>query len=113
MNKKIRYAGVYSGPSYGNPWAPSYEGFTSLMQAEQRFYARQKTSGAWKLDVTNLVLDDDRQITEVTEDNTYWPATSPEDTLELYDVAKNTVITCEPVVRMTAGPRGGVVRERY
>lgn len=108
---EIRYAGVYSGPSYGNPWEPSYEGFTSLNQARDRYRKRQETSGAWRLDVTNLTVSHG-EITEVSEDSTFWPATSPEDTLELYRVS-NGIISGEPFARFTAGPRGGIVRENY
>jgi hypothetical protein len=113
--KKIRYAGVYTGPSYGNPWTPSFEGFTSLLEAEQRFYARQRTSGTWKLDSRNLTVEHG-VITDVSEDSTYWPATSPEDTIELYEVltvGDDQYVGHEPFMQISAGPRGGIKRENY
>jgi hypothetical protein len=117
MSKQVRYAGVYAGPSYGNPWAPSFEGFTSLREAETRFRERQETSGTWLLDVTELSVEQHGMITSVTEDSTYWPATTPQDTIELYAITVlangEQYIDHEPFLRLSAGPRGGVVRERY
>jgi hypothetical protein len=115
--KKIKYAGVYRGPSYGNPWCPSFEGFTSLPQAEERFTERQETSGRYPLDSTNLSVDGSGEITGMSEDGAVWPATSPEDTIELYEVLTGDDgvqrIGHEPFMRLSAGPRGGVKRENY
>jgi len=115
--KKIRYAGVYSGPSYGNPWAPSFEGFTSLAQAEHRFRERQETSGRYPLDSTELSVDSGGMVIGTAETSTCWPSTSPEDTIDLYTVTDGqglvTYIGREPFMRLSAGPRGGVKRENY
>ena len=115
---KIKYAGVYNGPGYGNPWAPSFEGFTSLAQAECRFRERQNTSGRWPLDSLELSVDSDGKIIGMSECGTAWPTTSPEDTIELYEVAGTVYdggqyIGREPFMRLSAGPRGGVKRENY
>jgi hypothetical protein len=107
----IKYAGVYTGPGFGNPWEPSFEGFTSLAEAEQRFRERQETSGAQLLAVRDLNVAHGI-ITSVAEDSTYWPATTPQDTIELYRVFDGEVAG-EPFLRLSAGPRGGVVRENY
>lgn len=107
----IRYAGVYSGPSYGNPFEPSYEGFTSLQQARDRYAERQETSGTWRLDVTSLEVTRG-EITGVSEDSTYWPGTSPEDKLEIH-VVINGMVSSEPLTRFVTGPRGGIIRENF
>jgi hypothetical protein len=109
---KFRYAGVYSGPSYGNPHAPSFEGFTSIAEAEHRFRERQETSGAYRLPVASLVTGPDGEIRSYGEHFTYWPATTPQDTVELYEISDGYV-GHEPFLRLSAGPRGGIVRENY
>jgi hypothetical protein len=108
---KVKYAGVYTGPAYGNPWDPSFEGFTSLAEAEQRFRERQESSGTYPLSKRslNVALG---IITSTTEESAYWPATSPQDTIGLYRVFEGE-IAGEPFLRLSAGPRGGVVRENY
>jgi hypothetical protein len=112
----IRVAGDYHGPSYGNPGYPSFEGFTSAQQAVDRFRERQETSGTWNLDVTDLTVRDGI-IVNATETATRWPATSSEDEMDLYrvfpDEAGRQVIASGPFMRLKAGVRGGVVKERY
>jgi hypothetical protein len=109
----IRYAGLYTGPSYGS-YDPrdGLEGFTSLKEAESRFAERQDTGGAYRLDVRNLTVDSDWRITASEETSTCWPATTAQDTLELYRVYEDQV-TQEPFRRLSAGERGGVVRKNY
>jgi hypothetical protein len=114
--KRIRYAGVYTGSSYGNPWVPSFEGFTSLAEAECWFRERQETSGRYPLDSLELSVDGGWMIIGEAEDSTRWPATSPEDTIELYEVItvdEEQYIAHEPFMRISAGPRGGIKRENY
>lgn len=112
----IRIAGDYHGPSYGNPGYPSFEGFTNMNQAVNRFRERQETSGTWDLDSTDLTVRDG-VIVNATETATRWPATSPEDEMDLHrvftDEAGRQVIAGEPFMRLKAGVRGGVVKERY
>lgn len=112
----VRIAGVYSGPGFGNPWCPSYEGLSSLKQAADRFRCRQESTGASLLDVDNLTVRQGR-IVNVERDSTYWPETTPQDTLELYHVLVlddgTRAIASEPFTRLSAGPRGGVVRENF
>jgi hypothetical protein len=109
----IRYAGVYSGPSYGT-YDPrdGFEGFTSLEEARDAFSNRQATSGARQLPSLRLTVNADYQVTDYADESTCWPATSPEDTLELYAVDRDRV-SPEPFARLSAGPRGGVIRENY
>ncbi len=116
----IKYAGDYHGPSYGNPGYPSFEGFTSIEQAVERFRERQETTGSYPLDVTELdMMDRDMHvIVRSREVSSLWPATTPEDEMELHRVSPLgddglLVIAGEPFCRLKAGPRGGVVRENY
>lgn len=112
----IRYAGVYYGPSYGNPFAPSYEGFTSISQATERYRERQETSGRYPLDVTELTVVNG-EVTAVEETASLWPSTSPQDTLEVYAMTHSAGelprIGSEPVFRLTTSPRGNMRRENY
>jgi hypothetical protein len=59
----------------------------------------------------------DGAVSDVQENSAVWPATSPEDTLDLYGVHVMSdgkrMIAHEPFARLSAGPRGGVVRENY
>jgi len=114
--RAVRIAGNYTGPSYGNPHCPSFEGFSSLECAADRFRERQETSGSYRLRSDDLTVTDGI-ITDVTRQSACWPATSAQDTLELYrvDVLPDgtRAIAGEPFMRLTAGPRGGVVRERF
>jgi hypothetical protein len=109
----IRYAGIYSGPSYGS-YDPrdGFEGFASIGQAKDRYSERQETSGAWPLPVLNLTVNADWAIDGMTEIRSVFPATTPQDTLELYRV-QGDVIDSEPFARFTAGPRGGAIRQNY
>lgn len=115
--RAVRIAGDYHGPSYGNPGYPSYEGFSSVKQAVDRFRARQETSGSYGLASDELTVSQAGYITHVTPERNEWPGTSAEDTLELYRVFVTDdgerVIASEPFARLSAGPRGGVVRENY
>jgi hypothetical protein len=116
----IRYVGFYSGPSYSNgadhpAIADTVEGFTSIREAKERFQERQETSGSWRLDVRDVNLEHG-VLTEFTDEKYYCPGTSPEDRLELYPVFKvdgEYRASYEPSHRITAGPRGGAITERY
>jgi hypothetical protein len=113
----IRYAGLYSGPSYGT-YDPrdGFEGFTSLQQAEDRYRERQETSGASRLDSLKLHVNADYEITGTEAESTFWPATTAEDTLELYHVCRDGEterVSADPFCRLTAGPRGRIKRENY
>jgi hypothetical protein len=113
----IRYAGVYSGPSYGTADPrDGFEGFKGIEEAVACFRQRQGTSGAYRLNVRNLTVDADWKITGQSADRTCWPATTPQDTLELYRVYEHGdgyAVAGEPFARLSAGPRGGVIRENY
>ena len=121
--KQLRYVGFYSGPSYGNPYtnhpslASSADAFTSIRQAQTWFSERQATSGRYPLDTLLASFNEDGNIVAVTRDSARWPATSPEDCLELYpvylDKGCDVRATGEPCMRITAGPRGGAVVDRY
>lgn len=111
---RIRYAGTYTGPSYGSyDLRGSMEGFTSLADAKDKFLARQETSGGYPLPVIVLDLDRDLVIHAACEKHTRFPATTPEDTLVLYAVTDDGQVSAEPFARLSAGPRGGVVREDF
>ena len=107
---QIRYAGTYYGPSYGNPFDPSFEGFTSLQQARDRFTERQETSGVPVLDTLTLTVED-HMITHVSEESYRFPSTTADDRLELYRVTHGE-IAAEPFTRFTATPRG-IKREDF
>lgn len=110
---KIRYAGYYSGPSYGtHDYRDGLEGFTSYDQAKDRYAERLANSGQYRLPVTSIKVDADSKVTEAHDENTYWPATTREDTLDLYRVYEGEVAS-EPFARLVSGPRGGVVKEDY
>ena len=121
--KQLRYVGFYSGPSYGDPYSnhpalcSSADAFTSISQAKAWFSERQATSGRYPLDTLQARFNEDGNIVAVTRDSTLWPATSPEDSLELYpvylDEGADYRASDEPCMRITAGPRGGAVVERY
>ena len=121
--KQLRYVGFYSGPSYGNPYTDhpslcsSAEAFTSIRQAKAWFAERQGTSGRYPLATLLASFNEDGNITAVTRNSARWPATSPEDSLELYPVylddGADYRASSEPCMRITAGPRGGAVVERY
>lgn len=115
----IRYAGVYSGPSYGT-YDPrdSYEAFSSLVEARNAYRERQETTGRYPLDSKRLVTDRSTgEVTGTEPESTVWPATSPEDMLKLYPVTRGTdgklYVVMEPVTRFVTGPRGSIVREDY
>lgn len=109
----VKYAGGYSGPSYGGvDYRDGLAGFTSISAAVDYFRERQQTSGAWPLASTDLTVNADNEITYVKDTRGCWPSTSTQDTLELYAVTDGTVADY-PFMRLSAGPRGGVVRENY
>lgn len=113
MSETIRLAGTYSGPSYGSADPrDGFEGFTSLREARTRYQERQETSGGYRLPVRRLKVDYDDKITGTEDERVYFPATTPEDVLDLYRVCDEHV-AAEPFARLSAGPRGGVVREDY
>lgn len=114
----VRIAGRYSGPGYGSSYDPrdGLEGFSSVAEARERFRERQETSGAVDLDSRELAVDANWRVTDVQASSARWPSTSPEDTLELYEVQRaddGLFVAAEPFARLSAGPRGGVVRENY
>lgn len=108
-----RYAGSYTGPSYGTfDLQDGMEGFTSLKEAEQRFRERQETGGGTMLPVRYLNLDKDMKIYAESSERVMFPATTPQDTMDLYRVF-NGEVAQEPFARLSAGPNGGVVREDF
>lgn len=109
----VRLAGVYSGPSYGtHDPRDGFEGFASIRQARTRYQERQETSGGYPLSVIRLDVDRDYKITRAEHEAVRFPATTPEDVLDLYRVCDGQV-AAEPFARLSAGPRGGVTREDY
>lgn len=119
----IRYVGFYSGPSYGNPWGPDHptlareaDAFTSIRQAKEWFRERQETSGRYPL-TTHSAKFAGGNIVSVAQEEALWPATTPEDKLELYPVyiddGGDIRASHEPSIRITAGPRGGAVAESF
>lgn len=111
--ESVRYAGCYTGPSYGTgDYRDSLEGFTSLEDAREQYQNRVASSGSHRLPAHNLKLGPAGRIVSVEDTSTYWPATTPQDTLDLYRVYQGE-IAAEPFARFITGPRGGAVREDY
>lgn len=111
--ERIRYAGVYSGPSYGTAdYRDSLEGFTSLEDAKEQYQNRVTSGGGHRLPEFNLKLDPAGRIASIEDNSAYWPATTTQDTLDLYRVYERQVAE-EPFARLSTGPRGGIVQEDY
>ena len=113
---RIKYLATYNGPSYGGPWAPErMDGFTSLSAAKASMWCRQHNG----YDITQaFIINDEQMWVWAGEDYTRFPATTPEDHMELYEVIGDgpygsLQVADSPSIRLTVGPRGGVIKESY
>lgn len=109
----VRYAGTYSGPSYGNFADPSFEGFYSLAHATAKLRERVNGSGAWPCEVIDLSETADGVLFINRISGVLFPATTNEDYIDLYPVDARGYRASEPSIRLTVGPRGGIVRENF
>jgi hypothetical protein len=108
----IRYAGTYNGPSYFS-WEAEFEGFTSLAEAKNALHERVNGSGAFPYEVKTLTEDNFGHVTVTRIEQCLFPATTNEDFIDLYVVGGNGYRASEPYIRLTVGPRGGIIAEKF
>jgi len=115
-NTRIKYLASYEGPSYGSWGSPErMDGFTSIKAAELSMWCRQNDG----CDTTQaFIINDEQYWVWAGEDYTRFPATTPEDCMELYEVIGDgpygsLQVADSPSIRLTVGLRGGVTRESY
>jgi len=113
--KRVKYFGVYSGPSYGGFSDTSQlPGFPSIDDA-MRYFRRMQRGSTWS-DEYRFNADDEYVLWE-TESHQYTPATTEADSMDLYAAIKTARGTYRradyPYARLHLGERGGVKIERH
>lgn len=114
---RIKYLATYQGPSYGSYDAfEVMEGFVSVEAARHAMWNRQSVQFDWVDEYRRN--QDGNHVVWATNTRAGFPASSNLDTMELYEVIErysrgDIMINPEPCIRLSVGPRGGVVQEKF
>ena len=111
---KVKYLATYQGPSYGG-WHvfENMEAFDSIDAAKRSMRNRQEGDTR----VVSFKENGDQMHVYDTDSYRDFPATTPMDTMVLYQVAEGPFGSLErfedPTYRLSIGNRGGIIVQPY